>query len=366
MKVVCSKQDLLNAVNIVSKAVPANTTMSLLECILMQAGNGEIRLTANDMELGIETVIGGMIEIAGMIAIDARMLQDSVRKLPDGDITIESDDNDHVMITCGTLQFGINGKNGDEFTFLPKVERRDSIQISTFTLRDIIRQTIFSIGNSDTNKVMGGVDLIIKNDQLRVTTLDGHRVSIRKVQLKNIYAEQEVIIPGKALNEISKILPSEGEKDVDIYFSDAHVIFEFDKTTIVSRLIEGNYISVDRMMSSDYETKIKVNKKRIFECIDRSMLFSKEGNKKPIVLDVKDGVLKLHVASSLGSYDEEIDIEKQGKDITIGFNPRFVLDALKVIDEEDIDMYLVNPRSPLYVKDENERYVYMILPINLS
>ncbi len=155
MKVICSKQDLAAAVNIVSKAVPANTTMSVLECILMQAGNGEIRLTANDMELGIETVIGGMIEIAGMIAIDAKMLQDVVRKLPDGDIMIESENDEQVRITCGKLKFNINGKSGDEFSFLPKVERKDSIVISTFTLRDIIRQTIFSIGNSDVNKVMG-------------------------------------------------------------------------------------------------------------------------------------------------------------------------------------------------------------------
>lgn len=366
MKVICSKQDLAAAVNIVSKAVPANTTMSVLECILMQAGNGEIRLTANDMELGIETVIGGMIEIAGMIAIDAKMLQDVVRKLPDGDIMIESENDEQVKITCGKLKFNINGKSGDEFSFLPKVERKDSIVISTFTLRDIIRQTIFSIGNSDVNKVMGGVDIIIKNDQLRVTTLDGHRISIRKVQLKNIYSEQEIIVPGKALNEISKILPSDLEKDVNIYFSDAHVIFEFEKTTVVSRLIDGNYISVDRMMSSDYELKLKVNKKSIYDCIDRSMLFSKEGNKKPIVLTISEGTMRLEVNSSLGSYDEEIDIEKQGKDMVIGFNPKFILDALKVIDDEEIDMYFVNPRSPLYIKDENERYVYMILPINLA
>ena len=366
MKVTCSKQDLAAAVNTVSKAVPVNTTMSVLECILMQAGNGEIRLTANDMDLGIETAIGGMIDVAGMIAIDAKMLQDVVRKLPGDEVTIENNTEDQVHIVCGKMNININAKSGDEFSFIPKVERKESIQISTFTLRDIIRQTIFSIGSSDVNKVMGGVDLIIKNDQLRVTTLDGHRISIRKVQLKNIYAEQEIIIPGKALNEISKILPSDAEKEVEIYFSDAHVIFEFDKTTVVSRLIDGKYISVDRMMSSDYETKLSVNKKLLFDCIDRSMLFSKEGNKKPIVLDVKDGVMKLQVNSSLGSYDEEIEINKQGRDIVIGFNPKFILDALKVIDDEDIDVYLVNPRSPLYIKDENERYVYMILPINLS
>ena len=366
MKVVCSKQDLLNAVNIVSKAVPANTTMSLLECILMQAGNGEIKLTANDMELGIETVIGGMIEIAGMIAIDAKMLQESVRKLPDGDITIESDDNDHVMITCGTLQFGINGKNGDEFTFLPKVERKDSIQISTFTLRDIIRQTIFSIGNNDTNKVMGGVDIIIKNDQLRVTTLDGHRVSIRKVQLKSIYSEQEIIIPGKALNEISKIIPGFADEMVNIFITDNNIIFEFDNTIVVSRLIDGEYFKLDNMLSTDYKTKIKINKRQLLDSIDRASLMAKEGDKKPIIMDINDININLSITSVMGSMNENISIDKEGIDMRIGFNPKFFMDALKVIDDEEIIMYMVDPKAPCYIRDDNETFIYMILPININ
>ncbi len=367
MKIVSSKQNLLNGLNIVSKAIPSNTTMSILECILIQAGNGSIKLTANDMDLGIETVIEGKIEIAGTIAIDARMLIDSVRKMPDSeDISIESDNNFNVCISCGKISLNIMGKSGDDFTYLPKIDKNEQISISTITFKDVIRQTIFSIGNSDINKIMSGVDVIIKNDQMRITTLDGHRISIRKVQLKNIYSEQEVIIPGKTLNEISKIIPSDADKDIMIYMSDAHVLFEFDDTIVVSRLIEGNYINVDKMMSSAYETKITINKKSLYDCIDRSMLFSKEGNKKPIVIDITDEVLELKVNSPLGSLDEEIDIVKQGKDIVIGFNPKFILDALKVIDEDEVDMYMVNPRSPLYIKDENEKYVYMILPINLS
>lgn len=367
MKIVCSKQNLLNGLNIVSKAIPTNTTMSILECILIQAGNGKIKLTANDMDLGIETITEGKIEIAGTIAINARMLIDSVRKMPDdADICIESDKNFNVSISCGKIILNILGKSGDDFTYLPNIDKADPISVSTMTFKDVIRQTIFSIGNSDINKIMSGVDVIIKNDQMRITTLDGHRISIRKVQLKNIYSEQEIIIPGKTLNEISKIIPSDAEKEIDIYMSDAHVLFEFDNTIVVSRLIEGNYINVDKMMSSAYETKITINKKALYDCIDRSMLFSKEGNKKPIVIEVKKDILELKVNSPLGSLDEEIDIVKQGKDIVIGFNPKFILDALRVIDEDEVDMYMVNPRSPLYIKDENEKYVYMILPINLS
>ncbi|MBR1471000.1 MAG: DNA polymerase III subunit beta [Lachnospiraceae bacterium] len=366
MKIICSQQELLNGVNIVSKAVSDNTTMALLKCILIQAGNGEIRLTANDMDLGIETVISGQIEIAGMAAIDAKDFLAVIRKLDNSDITIETDDNFNMTITCNKRKINLLGKSGDEFTFLPKVEKKDNVQISMFAIKDIIRQTIFSIGNSDINKVMSGVHMVIKNDQLRVTTLDGHRISIRKVQLKSIYEEQEVIIPGKALNELSKILPADADKEISIYFSDAHVSFEFDKTIVVSRLIDGQYINVDKMMSSDYKTKVKVNKAEIIKSVDLSMLFSKEGNKKPLVVDIRDDVMELKCNAPLGSLDDFIEIQKQGDDILIGFNPKFVMDALRAIDEDEIDMYFINPRSPLYIKDENEKYVYMILPINLS
>ncbi len=366
MKIVCSQQELLNGLNIVSKAVSDNTTMALLKCVLIQAGNGEIRLTANDTDLGIETVISGQIEIAGMVAIEAKDFMPVIRKMDDADIIIETDANCNMTITCNKRKISLCGKNGDDFTFLPKIEKKDSVAISMMTIKDIISKTIFSIGNGDINKVMSGVHMVIKNDQMRVTTLDGHRISICRVNLKNIYEEQDVIIPGKALNELSKILPADAEKDVNIYFSDAHVLFDFDQTVVVSRLIDGTYINVDKMMSSDYKTKVKVNKANIIKSVDVSMLFSKEGNKKPLVIDIKDNVMELKCNSPLGSMDDFLDIDKQGDDIMIGFNPKFVMDALRAVDEEEIDMYFINPRSPLYIKDENEKYIYMILPINLS
>lgn len=366
MKIICSKSSLLNGVQTVSKAVPANTTMSILECILVDASEDFIKLTANDTELGIETVIEGEIVDKGVVAIEAKMLLDVVRKLPDSQITIETDDNFSVSITCGKSKFNIMGKSGEDFTSLPEVEKSDAVIISQMTLKDLIRQTIFSIGVSETNKIMSGIDIIIKNDQLKFTSLDGHRISIRKVQLKNIYPEKEVIVPGKTLSEISKILTGGAEDDVNIYITKNHILFEFEQTLVVSRLIEGNYFSVDKMMSSDYETKISINKRDLYECIDRSMLFSKEGNKKPIVISVNDEVLRLVVNSPLGSMDEEIEISKQGKEITIGFNPKFLLDALKVIDEESIDIYFVNAKAPCYIKDENEKFIYLILPVNLN
>ena len=206
----------------------------------------------------------------------------------------------------------------------------------------------------------------IKEDVLKVVSLDGHRISIRNTFLKNAYDYKKVIVPGKTLNEISKILSGDADKDVSIYFTDKHIIFEFDQTIVVSRLIEGEYFKVDQMISSDYETKVKINKKELLNCIDRATLMVKEGDKKPIIIDINDDSMELRINSTIGSMNEKIDIRKEGKDLMIGFNPKFMIDALKVIDDEEIEMFMVNPKAPCFIKDEKDTYLYLILPVNFN
>jgi len=366
MKLVCSKSNLLNGVQIVSKAVSNKTTMSILECIMIDATKGSITLTANDMDLGIETVIEGNILEKGAIALDAKIFLEIVRKLPDSNITIDTDSSCKTTITCEKAKFNIIGKSGEDFSYLPIVEKNDSIIISQFTLKEVIRQTIFSISDNDNNKLMTGELFEINDDELKVVSLDGHRISIRKIQLKDSYAPKKVIVPGKTLNEVSKILPGGAENDVTISFTEKHIVFEFDNTTVVSRLIEGEYFRIDQMLSSDYETKVKINKKEFLNCIDRATLLVKEGDKKPIIINIMDGSMELKINSILGSMNEDIDIEKQGKDLMIGFNPKFLIDALRVIDDEEVDLYMVNPKAPCFIKNQVESYIYLILPVNFT
>ena len=366
MKLVCSKSSLLNGVQIVSKAVPNKTTMSILECILIDATGGEIKLTANDMELGIETIIEGEIVEKGMIALDAKIFLDIVRKLPDSDIMIETDSSFKATITCEKAKFNIIGKSGDDFSYLPTVEKNDCVIVSQFTLKEVIRQTIFSIADNDNNKLMTGELFDINGSELKVVSLDGHRISIRKIQMKNSYEPKKVVVPGKTLSEISKILPGDADKDANIYFTQKQALFEFDNTVVVSRLIEGEYFKIDQMLSSDYETKVKINKREFLDCIDRATLLVKEGDKKPIIINITDGSMELKINSIIGSMNEDIDIEKSGKDMMIGFNPKFLIDALRVIDDEEIDIYLVNPKAPCFIRDEEQKYIYLILPVNFT
>lgn len=366
MKLICSKANLLKGVNIVSKAVPTRTTMNILECILIDASTDEIKFTANDMELGIETKIEGEIVEHGIIALDAKIFSEIVRKLPDNEVTIETDNSFQTLITCEKAKFNIIGKSGEDFSYLPYVERTDSIIMSQFTLKEVIRQTIFSIADNDNNKLMTGELFEISENQLKVVSLDGHRISIRNINLKDNYEYKKVVVPGKTLNEISKILPGSADEDVVLYITDNHIIFEFDQTTVVSRLIEGEYFRIEQMLSSDYETKVRINKKELLDCIDRATLLIKEGEKKPIIMNVADGHMELKINSFIGSMNEDIDIDKEGKDIMIGFNPKFFIDALRVIDEEEVTLYMVNPKAPCFIKDDEESYIYLILPVNFN
>ena len=366
MKFVCKKSELLKGVNIVSKAVPSKTTMSILECILIDASTNQIKLTANDMELGIETVIEGDILEKGIVAIDAKIFSEIVRKLPDNDVTVETDENFKTKIICEKAKFDISGKSGEDFSYLPYIEKTDFISVSQFNLKEIIKQTISSISDNENNKMMTGELFEVQNNMLKVVSLDGHRVSIRNLELKESYADRKVIVPGKTLMEVSKILSGELEDLVHIFFTRNHIVFEFDETTVVSRLIEGEYFRIEQMLSSDYETKVKVNKKELLNCIDRATLLIKEGDKKPIIIQIENGEMRLKITSGIGSMNEEIVIKKEGKDILIGFNPKFLIDALRVIDDEMVTLYLVNPKAPCFIRDEKESYIYLILPVNFN
>ena len=366
MKLIFTKSSLNKAVGIVMKAVPTRTTMSILECILIDASTNEIKFTANDMELGIETIVEGEIIEKGKVAIDAKIFSEIVRKLPDNDITIETDDNYTSTITCEKSKFNIAGKSGDDFSYLPVIIKEKSISLSQFTLKETINQTIFCTSPNDNNKMMTGELFEVKDNVLKVVGLDGHRIAIRNINLSGNADDVKVVVPGKTLNEISKILSSDAESVVNIYFTNNHILFEFDNTMVVSRLIEGEYIKINQMLSSDYETKVVINKKEFLDSIDRANLLIREGDKKPIIINITDGSLEVKVQSAIGSLNEDIDINKEGKDIMIGFNPKFLIDALRVIDDETVDIYLVNPKAPCFIRDKEENYIYLILPVNFS
>lgn len=366
MRLRFEREKILNAISTVSKAIPGKTTNNILQCILFDARGREITLTANDNEIGIKTKVEGEIIEPGMTALDAKLIYDIIRKLDDAkdSINIFSDENQNVMISSDDSVFNIQGRNGEEFNYLPEIEKENYICLSHFTLKEVLRQTAFSAMLNDPNKIMGGELLEVKTNKARFITLDGHRISLRNISLRDDYIDYKVIIPVKSLNEISKIISDDNDKDVLIYFNDNYIIFEFDDTVVISRIIEGEYFHIEHMLLSDYEVKIKVNRLKLMNAIDRSIILIRENDHKPLIFDIGENVLKLRMESSYGTMKSDIECEKMGKDLMIAFNPKFLMDALRVIDDEFVDIYFTNSKSPCFIRDSEGTYIYLILPVN--
>lgn len=366
MKIKCSKTNLLNSLNIVSKAVSTKTTMPILECILIDVYADCIKLTANDLEIGIETVLEGEVIEMGRIAIEAKIFNDIVRKLPNSDIFIESTPDYRTIIRCEKSKFVISSKSGEDFTELPQIEKEKSIELSQFSLKEIIRQTIFSISDNENNKLMTGELFEVKDGVLQVVSLDGHRISLRNLALKGNASNVSVVVPGKTLNDLSKIITGGVDDMVTIYFTDRHILFEFDNTMVVSRLLEGEYFKIVQMLSMDHKIKVRVNNKELFDCIDRATILMRESDKKPIIVNIKDDMMYMKVDTMMGTMDEELEITKDGEEIIIGFNPKFLTDVLKVIDDEDIFIYMRDAKSPCIIRDDAGTYIYVVLPVNIN
>ena len=341
--------------------------MPILECILVEVYADAIKLIANDLDLGIETSLEGDVIEMGRIAIEAKLFMDIVRKMPDSEIFIETTEDYKTIIRCEKSRFVIASKSGDDFTELPSIKKEKSITMSQFTLREVIRQTIDFTSDNESNKLMTGELFQVKDGVLTVVALDGHRIALRNVKINDSTEEIRVVVPGKTLADLSKIMGGGMEDMVTVYFTDRHILFEFEETLVVSRLIEGEYFKIEQMLTMDADLKVKVNNREFFNCIDRSSLLIKESDKKPIVIAIKnDNNMYLKVDSMMGSMNEEIEIEKEGSEIIIGFNPRFLMDILKNIDDDTITMHMKGSKQPCIIKDEEENYIYVVLPININ
>ncbi len=371
MKLKLNKEELNNAISIVQRAVASKTSMNILECILITANEDRIVFTSSNMDLGIETFIRcerSKISEPGMTAIDAKLFSDIIRKItedPNDDIVLNSDGN-IVELKSSTSTFKIQERDAEQFPEFPVVNEDNYISLSQFTLREVIRDTIFSVAMNDSNKLMTGELFEVSGDNLKVASLDGHRISIRNAALKDNYGNFKAVIPGKTLSEISKILNGEMDDEVNIFFENETVMFRFDNTTVVSRLIEGEYFNINSMLSNDFETRLTMNRKELLSHVEKATILVRENDKKPLVFDIKDQQLTLKINSVLGSLNSEMLVNKTGKDLMIGFNPKFLQDILGVIDEDEISMYLTNSKAPGFIRDDDNTYNYLILPINFN
>ena len=370
MKFICEREKLLKAINSVVKGASSKTTMPILEGILIQTNDNEIKLTTYDLEIGIEYVIESEIEEQGSTVVNALMFSEIIRKLPDTQISIILNENNLLVIECEGSLYKLATMNPEEFPELPKINIENSIQLDQRTLKSMVRKSIFAVSIEENRPIFTGCLFEINENKLNVVAVDGFRLAWTSNFLENKSTNFKAVIPGKTLNEVNKIL-SDSYDYIKIGVSKNQALFEMENCKIVTRLLDGEFLNYKSVIPQNWETRIRVNKKDIQECFERISLISasiaEKEKKYPVKVKIEVGKVTISCTNQTGDAKEELYIETEGKELEAGFNPKYFLDALKVIDDKEIFIDFGTNISPCVIRPiENEDYSYMILPIRMK
>ena len=372
MKIIFEKDKMIKALNSVTKAVATKTTMPILEGILIQTNNDDIKLTCYDKELGIEYIIkeNNVLE-QGSIVVNAIMFSEIIRKLPDTNITISINDNNLLVIECEGSVYKLATMNPDDFPQLPEINVENSIELEQNTIKDMIRKTIFAISTEENRPVFTGCLFEVKNNKLNVVAVDGFRLAWKSKVLNTKTNDFEAVIPGRTLQEINKILADSFDL-IKLGIAKNQALFEIENCKIVTRLLDGEFLKYSEVIPKKWETRVRVNKNLISNCFERISLISSSSMEKekkyPVKLNVEVGKIKISCTNQTGDAKEEIFTTTEGQDLEAGFNPKFFLDVFRNIDDKEVYINFGTSISPSVIKsiEDDGDYQYMILPVRLK
>ncbi len=366
----CTREELLAKINIVLKAVASKTTMPIIECILITADNDGVRLTANNLELAIETSNmknDVVIMEKGIVAPEAKMFLEIIRNLPDNNISIQTDDKNVAVIKSGKSEFKILCLPGEDFPKIPVVEKNIKYETKSNVFKNMIKQTIFAVAVEDSKPILTGELIEIKEDCFNIVAIDGFRVAFRKTDLTNDNENISVVVPSKTLNEISRILSDKDDEVISMYFTDNHALFETEEFIVVSRLLEGEFFKYEQSFINEYTTAVEVNRQDFLNSIERATLISRDSKKSPVELSIEKEKIVITSNTEMGTSYEEVFVSTEGESLKIGFNPRYLIDALKAIDDETINIKFMSELSPCIIEStDNGNYKYLILPLRMK
>lgn len=363
MKLICSKENLLEGINIVQKAVSTKTTLPILEGILIEADD-KIKMTGNDLEIGIECYVEADVKTSGSVVLNSRMFGDIVRRLPDSEVLLEVKENNAVTIECENSLFEIKGIAPEGFPSLPSIQKENGIKMSQKVIKDMIKQTIFAVSTDENRPILTGSLFEYKAGKLTIVSIDGYRLALRTIKPNSELEDRSLVIPGKTLNEISKIMQPVDE-ELTIYAAGNQILFDMGNCIMVSRLLEGEYLNYMGIIPKEHETKVTVNTKELLACFERaSLVITNDDRRYPVKLDISDELLVITSNTEIGNVREEIRVEMEGKKLEISFNPRYFIDSLRVIENESINICFTTSIGPCIIKPlQGDDFAYLILPI---
>lgn len=368
MKFTCNQQILAKALNTVSKAVSNRTTIPILKGIMIKATEeGSLILTASDLEISIKKEIAADVQEPGAIVVMAKLFGDIIRKLPNEDILISCDESGTVLIKTSFSEFNVVSFPTDEFPEIGnKEEGSESITLDRDIFREMIRKTAFAASVDESKGVLTGILTEIDEEFIKMVSLDGFRLALVKENMKSA-SSNKFIIAAKVMNEISKIISEDEEdSDINILLGEKREVINVGSNEIIIRRMEGEFIKYNDILPTENTTNVIVSKEMLLESIERASLLSREGKNNLIKMIIKNDLMTITSRSEEGNVKEEIIVEKTGNDLEIGFNSKFVLDVLKVIDDDQVSLNFKTGVSPCVVKPvDGDHYEYLILPVRI-
>lgn len=369
MKINCNQAVLSRTLNVVSKAVPTRTTSKILEGILLIAKDGKLILSATDTNILIQETIDVEVIEEGELIVPSKLFSNIVRMLPNEKISMTfNDENKELLVTCKNSISKIIGFSSDEYPKIKTENIKSEIHINKNLFKKMIQKTAFSASVEDSKGVLVGVLIEILQDEIKMIAIDGFRMAINKNKIIG-NENNEIIVPAKLLLDVSKIIniDEEDEDEIVIQTNNNKIILNFDNTKVIINLLNGEFIKYNNILPKNNDISIRVIKSELSECIERAAILTNELNHNLIKFNIKDNSMELSSLSEVGKINEKLEIIKDGPDIEIGFNSRYLIDLLKVIEDEEIMIYMTNSVSPCLIKPlTGDKYVYLILPVRIN
>ena len=365
MKISCLRTDLQSAVSIVSRAVATKSTIPAMEGVLIKAYSDKLNISGYNLEIGITTEIEATIAEEGEIVISAKLFLDIVRNLPEEILTVETDDKLTVYINCGDADYKIMGMSSMEYPDLPTFEQTDAITLGSKTLREMIRQTVYATSENMAKPIYTGSLFEIENSVLTIVAIDGYRMAIRKENVES-QSNTSFVVPGKTQLEILKLL-SDDEEPVDIIIGQRHITFKVKNYRVISRLLEGIFIDYKSTIPQTEKTEVVINTRRLINSVERMSLMNNDRMQSPVRCKFLGDQIKFSCASAVGSANDSIRIPIIGEQVEIGFNNRYMLDALKNTDCDEVKIVLNGTISPIVIKPvQGDSFLFIVVPMRLA
>ena len=365
MKVTCLRTDLVAAVSNVSRAVSSKATIPALEGVLIKAYGSSMNISGYNLEIGITTDVEATVKQEGEIVLSARLFLDIVRKLPEEIMNIETDDRMVTYITCGKADYQIVGMSSVEYPDLPTFQQTDRIKVGAKTLRDMIRQTVYAVSDNNSKPIYTGSLFEIGDGMLRIVAIDGFRMAIRSERVESD-SNTAFVVPGKTQLEVLKLL-TDDDKNADIIVGQRHITFNIGSYSVISRLIEGTFLDYKSTIPSGEKTALVINTRMMIDSVERMSLLNSDRIQSPVRCRFNDNEIRLSCASAVGRANDVINVPIIGESVEIGFNNRYMLEALKNTDTDEVKMVLNGPVSPIVIKPvKGDSFLSIVVPVRLA